>query len=74
MTVPFSKSAQEEQQRLLTPDRILYLARQKGSFHVSWRYRDEWLRKRCGKMVKEGLLRRVPRTKGENQYVPVISE
>lgn len=74
MTVRFSRSAQREQQELLTLDRILFLARQKGRFCVSWRYRDDWLRKRCGKLVKQGLLRRVPYTKGENEYEPVYSE
>lgn len=39
-----------------TPRRILEIVRSKGSFVVSWRYRDEALMKACRKLAKEGLL------------------
>lgn len=55
----------------MTPERILAIAKQKGVFAVSWQYRNDALRKRCHKMVKAGLLRRVHCAPGENQYAAV---
>lgn len=42
----------------LQPEQILDIARRKGYFHVSLRYRDDYLITRCKKLVKRGLLRR----------------
>lgn len=54
----------------LMPWRIVDLAIAKGEFRVSWRYRDETLRRRCGKLRRNGWLRRVPSKAGEDVYEP----
>ena len=58
MPVPFSRRQHREEQERMTPRRILGLACREQGFTVSWRYRDDWLRDRCGKLRKKGLLRR----------------
>lgn len=58
----------------LTQADILAIARRKGHFHVSLRYRDDYLREKCKQLVKKGLLARVPWWKmGErgSWFVPV---
>ena len=65
--VPFSHSQQRREQEKLTPERILLLAKRPDGFSVSWRYRDEWLHKRCLKMKKQGLLR-FKHGRGETVY------
>lgn len=49
-------SHERERKERETPERILAIARQKGEFTVSLRYRDEWLQHRCNQLRKEGLL------------------
>lgn len=39
-----------------TPERILQIAKSKGSFSVSLRYRDDWLRERCDLLKRNGKL------------------
>ena len=53
-----SYSAKHERERRdrETPERILSIARARGSFSVSLRYRDDWLRRRCQKLKQQGLL------------------
>ena len=58
MTVRFSKRQQLREQAEMTPDKIVSLSRREQGFCVSWRYRDEWLMRRCNQLVKEGRLRR----------------
>ena len=52
-------NAKREAERKLrdTPERILEIARKRGYFSVSLRYRDDWLRRRCVKLRKQGLLK-----------------
>ena len=62
----------------LQPDQILAIARRKGYFFVSLRYRDDYLTTRCKKLVKRGLLRRDYRWQRYDEgrgsyYVPTIS-
>jgi hypothetical protein len=71
--VPFSRRRQRDEQDKLTPERILSLARRPDGFHVSWRYRDDWLRKRCGKMVRDGVLKRMRGVKGCDIYLALKS-
>lgn len=52
----YSASHEKERKERETPERILAIARTKGSFTVSLRYRDDWLRRRCSKLKREGLL------------------
>lgn len=66
---PKTKSARQIEQEKLTPERILQIIRSKGDFRVSWRYRDEWLIRRCEKMRRAGLIRRLRGVTGENLYV-----
>jgi len=47
---------QQRERDKLTPERIVAIARQKGEFVASWRWRDDWLRLRCKMMCKAGLL------------------
>ena len=43
----------------LTRERILAIAKAKGHFRVSARYRDDRLRSLCRRMVREGALRKM---------------
>ena len=52
----FDPKYERERQERETPERIMSVAHQKGSFNVSLRYRDEWLHRRCKKLQREGLL------------------
>lgn len=45
----------------LTKEQIIAIAKSKGCFHVGLRYRDDRLRERCKRMVKDGLLFKAPR-------------
>jgi hypothetical protein len=56
MTGYFNARDEAERRDQTTPERILQIAKQKGCFTVSLRYRDDWLRTRCAKMRKAGLL------------------
>ena len=42
----------------LTKEQILHIARCKGSFTTSMRYRDEKLDRKCRELVKDGKLAR----------------
>lgn len=42
-----------------TPDHIVELAGRPGGFRVSARWRDQWLLRRCGRLVRTGRLQRV---------------
>ena len=57
MTAYYNGRAERERKERDTPERILQLARQKGRFEVSMRYRDDWLMARCVKLLKQGLLK-----------------
>lgn len=50
------RAREEARKQRDTPERIMEIARLKGFFEVSLRYRDEWLRHRCDKLVIEGRL------------------
>jgi hypothetical protein len=52
-------------------EQILAIAHRKGMFVVSWRYRDDSLRKRCRKLVRKGLLRRWRGPPGQDVFRPV---
>jgi hypothetical protein len=52
----YNAASERERKSRDTPERILQLARTKGEFRVSLRYRDDWLRRRCAKLKAEGLL------------------
>ncbi len=43
----------------LTPERILEIAAERGGFRVSAKWRDQWLLRRCGRLVRAGLLCRI---------------
>jgi hypothetical protein len=68
----FNRRAERERKERDTPERILALAKQKGRFCVSLRYRDDWLRKRCHNLKKQGLLSGGKREGGELVYFPVL--
>lgn len=41
---------------ILTKDEIMAIARRKGHFRVTLRWRDDGLRARCGQLKRDGLL------------------
>lgn len=49
---------QRARQERMTPEQIVKMANKHGQFSVSLRWRDDWLRSRCSKLVKAGLLRK----------------
>ncbi len=50
---------QKARQDLLTPEKILEIAKRNGVFSASLRHRDDWLRGRCGKLCREGKLKKL---------------
>jgi len=68
-----TKAEHERKARDNNPDRILQLARQKGQFSVSLRWRDDGLRAICYRMVKRGLLVGGRRQGREVIFYPRIS-
>ena len=48
----------------ISSERILEICRRKGVFTVSWRYRDDSIRSRCNRMVREGKLKKLRRWQG----------
>lgn len=66
----YNGRAERERRERDTPERILQIARTKGCFTASMRYRDHWLRKRCSKLVKQGLLRFGGRDGGQYVFYP----
>lgn len=55
---------------MLTDEKILQLAKIKGDFRVSLRWRDTPLQKQCNALVKSGKLINIGRRKREIVYVP----
>lgn len=63
---------QKRRQDLLMPDKILEIAARDGRFSVSLRYRDDWLRARCMRLVKKKMLRKERGiNRGHVVFVPV---
>ena len=56
-------------QGALMPWKIVEIAKRKGAFRVSWRYRDDRLNARCLKLCKQGWLKSRRCAPGENLYV-----
>ena len=52
----YNRKQEQDRKEMDTPERILKLAKIKGEFRVSLRYRDDWLRERCFMLKKAGLL------------------
>lgn len=69
----YDRKHEAERKRKMTLDAIVQVARSRGQFNVSLRYRDDWLRKRCRQLVKDGYLvggRRV--VNGQYELYPAI--
>lgn len=66
----FNGPSERERKERETPERILEIARAKGEFRVSLRFRDDWLRQRCAKLKKDGLLAGGKRVGREVIYRP----
>ena len=56
----------------MTDEQILEVARRKGYFEVSWRWRDDRLRTQCKRLVKKRLLKRAPYKPGSDTFLPVV--
>jgi hypothetical protein len=67
----YNRAHERSRQERETPERIMEIAKLKGSFSVSLRYRDEWLRRRCFKLRAAGLLRGGKRDGRELIFYPV---
>ena len=67
MRVPFSGARQRSAKEEMTPERITQLARRPEGFRVSWRYRDDWLHKRCRRLKEAGVLT-IQKGRGETIY------
>lgn len=52
MSGPFIPSFERDRRERCTPDKIVEIAQQRGEFRVSLRYRDDWLRERCFKLMR----------------------
>lgn len=53
----YNAQFERERKERMTPEKIVELANRRGYFSVSLRWRDDWLRSRCFKLKKRGLLR-----------------
>lgn len=73
MRIYFNRRVERERKERDTPERILSIAKQKGRFCVSLRYRDDWLRKRCQSLKKQGLLSGGKREGRELVYFPMTT-
>lgn len=69
MKLPKEKSHKQIRMDKCTPEYIMGIARQRGYFTVSWRYSDDWLVRRCHKMVKNKQLHRMRVKAGNYCYV-----
>lgn len=52
----YNAAAERDRKATMTKEKILAIARSNKSFSVSLRYRDDWLRARCGELKSTGLL------------------
>jgi len=52
----YSAAIERDRKATMTKDKIMRIAKQQGAFRVSLRYRDDWLRARCGELKGAGLL------------------
>ncbi len=68
-----AKAERERKQRDNNPERIVMLAKQKGRFEVSLRWRDDALRRLCHRMVKRGELRGGRREGDRRVFYPVVA-
>ena len=68
----YNSRFEKTRQEMMTAEKIVTIAHRSGSFEVSLRYRDDWLRKRCRKLRRKGLLRGGHRViKGRLIFYPV---
>ena len=67
----YNGAFERDRQQRMTPEKIVQIAKSAGSFSVSLRYRDDWLRKRCRKLREEGLLIGGKRRGRDLYYYPV---
>ena len=70
----YNAAAEKARQARDTPERILQIAKTKGFFSVTMRYRDDWLRRRCKSLTEKGLLKCLGRQGHLIMYVPVMEE
>ena len=54
--------------KLLNENKIENVAKRQGYFSVTWRYREDWLRKICDRMLKKGIFNNVIRKGGVDIY------
>jgi len=59
---------------VMTPERVVELAKIKGEFTVSWRYRDERLARMCFRLVDAGKLKKLRRGPGHYVFAPVPAD
>jgi hypothetical protein len=52
----YDRRAESERKERDTPAQIVHIARSKGFFDVSLRWRDDWLHARCKELKRLGFL------------------
>lgn len=52
----YNHRLEQGRKKTMTKEKILEIARRDGSFSVSLRWRDDWLRARCAQLRKDGHL------------------
>lgn len=67
--IPLPKGAPVEHGALM-PWKIVEIAKQKGRFQVSWRYRDDTLMDRCKKLHRQGWLKPIRSPAGSTTFIP----
>ena len=55
----------------LTDEQIINIVNKKGWFSVSWRYRDDYLRNQCKKLVLKGKIKWGKYEAGRDLFEPI---
>ncbi len=63
-----AQAERDRKKRDSDPERIIAIARAKGEFRVSLRYRDDWLRRICHDLAAQGFLKFQGRRQSELVY------
>jgi len=67
----FNTRLERDRKERMTPEKIVEITNRRGYFSVSLRWRDDWLRSRCMKLKKRGLLRGGRREGRQHIFYPV---
>lgn len=68
------KSILKRQKEYLTDDKIIQLAKTRGTFNTTLRYRDDWVRAQCNRLINQGRLTFAYRVGNQLHYRHVEDE